>query len=95
MRLIDADALDRDGWSASRTYPKDNLTIVYETKKLTDFPTADVPDPVKHGKWVESGLVDVIECSECGWIKTEPYWNYCPNCGSKMDFGVDNGKSDL
>ena len=38
---VDAEKLEKDGWSASRTYPQDAKTMVYETKKLTDFPTTD------------------------------------------------------
>ena len=58
--------------------------------------TASDVAPVRHGRWEkQSGL---YSCSECG--KTCPYdvqadvieyWacNYCPNCGAKMDGGVD------
>lgn len=80
MRPIDADALI-----------KQRQFIVAETEGLCGdvvwvrdiqaIPTIEQ----KHGKWIESGLVDVIECSECGWIKTEPYWNFCPHCGASME----------
>ena len=53
-RYIDAEKLEKDGWSASRTYQQDAKTMVYETKKMTDFPTADVRENV-HGRWVENG----------------------------------------
>ena len=43
-KYIDAEKLEKDGWSASRTYQQDAKTMVYETKKMTDFPTADVPE---------------------------------------------------
>ena len=58
----------------------------------------DDVQPVKHGRWVESfeQIVDltykVKRCSICG--KTKPMkifghedclFNYCPNCGAKMD----------
>lgn len=59
-----------------------NNGLILAMNAVADVPTID---PVKHGKWIETGLVDVIECSECGWIKTEPYWNYCPHCGTRMD----------
>lgn len=61
MRLIDADALDRDGWSATRTYPKDNCTMVYETKKLTDFPAADVPDTNVGDAISRQAAIDAVE----------------------------------
>lgn len=50
-RYVDAEKLEKDGWSASRTYQQDAKTMVYETKKMTDFPTADV--------------VEVVRCKEC------------------------------
>lgn len=45
---------------------------------------------VRHGRWKQSKYYPhIIICDECG----EPYelsnsmehWNYCPNCGVKMD----------
>ena len=50
---------------------------------------ADVA-PVKHGEWLQT---NIFKCSECGY-SFEPegytaYFNYCPNCGAKMD-----GKDD-
>ena len=41
MRLIDADALEREGWSLHRTFQKDNVTMVYEMKKPYDFPAIE------------------------------------------------------
>lgn len=58
------------------------------------LPAADVV-PVVHGWWNADET-----CSLCGEKSTEGldatkwnYWlpNYCPNCGAKMDGGVDNG----
>lgn len=40
MRLIDADALEQMGYVLTRTYKKDKETMVYETKKLSDVPSA-------------------------------------------------------
>lgn len=45
-----------------------------------------LPETVKHGKWIY-GCV----CSVCGDAhgpknaKHAPYYNYCPNCGAKME----------
>lgn len=53
-------------------------------------PAADV-DPVVHGRWMESG--PLLECQFCGEIYSRlggnagELWNYCPNCGAKMDGG--------
>lgn len=62
---------------------------------------ADVQE-IKHGKWIESeddyyGFY-IIKCSLCReeWcfeveddVKSMNY-NYCPNCGAKMDGGNNN-----
>lgn len=54
---------------------------------------ADV-QTVKHGKWRFSGNYSPTKnwiCSECNGLVTMPvycwksYYNYCPNCGAKMD----------
>lgn len=40
MRLVDADALEREGWSLHRSYQQDKNTMVYETKSIVEIPTA-------------------------------------------------------
>ena len=61
----------------------------YDTKLIDEIPAADVA-PVVHGRWImhddEFGLT--CECSACH-IETMGDGNYCPNCGAKMDGGVD------
>ena len=47
MRLIDADALVRDGYVLHRTYQQDKKTMVYETKRIEDVPTVQI-EP----KWI-------------------------------------------
>lgn len=52
-------------------------------------------EPVRHGHWIEQevGNLDTYyTCSACKedfcLIEGEPsdnLWNYCPNCGAKMD----------
>lgn len=66
---------------------------------LASVPAADVV-PVVHGRWIESkehfylnnGCKEWINfyCSECDAPNNSPT-DYCPNCGAKMDGGVDNG----
>ena len=52
---------------------------------IESIPAADVA-PVVHGRW-ECGC----QCSVCGDrhgpynSRHKPYYNYCPNCGAKMD----------
>ena len=49
---------------------------------------------VVHGQWRYSG--PLLECQSCGEIYSRlggnagKLWNYCPNCGAKMDGGADN-----
>lgn len=55
---------------------------------------------VKHGRWIEVQRINptdrmaICECSNCGdtiWVYDgQRTWNYCPNCGAKMD-GGENG----
>ena len=53
-------------------------------------PAADMVE-VRHGEW-EMQKFPITMCSVCGALRnceTERGWNYCPNCGAKMD-----GKGD-
>ena len=45
------------------------------------IPSADVA-PIKHGRW--DCDMGGAWCSVCGEY-SEGEWNYCPNCGAKMD----------
>lgn len=57
-------------------------------------PAADVA-PVRRGQWKPAGFTFMgksMDCPECGYrIATSigRGWNYCPNCGAKME--VQNG----
>lgn len=61
------------------------------------IPAADVA-PVKHGRWKleenwETGYgVYVHVCTACNAITpvNVSRYKYCPNCGAKMDGGVDD-----
>ena len=55
--------------------------------------------PVVHGKWIDIGWNGDLyykingvgncwhewKCSRCNFISKGANWNYCPNCGAKMD----------
>ena len=67
------------------------LGMIYE------MPAADVA-PVRHGWWVHEHISEGyawVMCSECEEvihkILINKRLNYCPNCGAKMDGGVDDG----
>lgn len=62
---------------------------------VEDEPTVDAK-PVRHGKFIgteydgyadDSPVYYEWKCSECGCIfeDDEPTYNYCPNCGARMD----------
>lgn len=63
--------------------------------KIKAIPAADVA-PVWHGRWVSVPHKLARVCSVCN--RDEPYkfadidadvYDYCPNCGAKMDGGAD------
>ena len=52
-------------------------------------PAADVA-PVRHGRWIEKEKYTfgiMYDCSLCEdrILDNGHPWNYCPNCGAKMD----------
>ena len=77
-------------------YDADAITMS-GIKILNQFPAADVA-PVRHGRWVSVPHKLARVCSMCN--RDEPYkfadidadvYEYCPNCGAKMDGGAGNG----
>ena len=63
---------------------------------IEDAPAADVA-PVVHGRWVPTKAPFMNECEDCSVCGYRTVWghryNYCPNCGAKMD-GGDNDEAD-
>lgn len=60
---------------------------------LKAIPAADVA-PVRHGRWVEKEKYTfgiMYDCSLCEnrILDNGHPWNYCPNCGAKMEGGED------
>ena len=91
-----------DGLNNSDVYERfghDAIKIIAEVHYM---PAADVA-PVRHGQWLRSDddwdSLTSIRCSICGeeWCfemiddVTLLNYKYCPNCGTKMDGGADNG----
>ena len=77
-------------------YDADAITMS-GVKILNQFPSADVA-PVRHGRWVSVPHKLARVCSVCN--RDEPYkfadidadvYDYCPNCGAKMDGDAGNG----
>ena len=91
MRLIDADAL-------LKHMEKDPLFPLVERYGISGVieaqPTIDA-DPVRHGQWEhlwdsENGTYKG-RCTNCGFIHFfidghDAQYQYCPNCGAKMDY---------
>ena len=68
---------------------------------IASFPTADVVE-VRHGRWEDKTNISRaeveqrVDCSVCGqifWTTAVLSFNYCPNCGARMD-KEDNNDSD-
>lgn len=69
------------------------LTEDERVDEINRVPSADVVE-VRHGRWIELAMKGEYKCSVCGrgsksentfQLIPEVYWNYCPNCGAKMD----------
>ena len=81
----------------SRDYRREKGTI-QEAIKMVSFPeytpSADVA-PVRHGRWIlerePDGKPYCFHCSVCDddfhYIGITVAYDYCPNCGAKMDGG--------
>lgn len=66
----------------------DAIKIIAEVHYM---PAADVA-PVRHGRWVEKEKYTfgiMYDCSLCEnrILDNGHPWNYCPNCGARMDGG--------
>lgn len=88
-KYIDATKLEKDGWYMSRIHRSSLTEMVYETKKPTDFPDADVIE-MRRGRWVFETLdgtpgcrPTIMFCSKCGRVSIADY-SYCPGCGALM-----------
>ena len=60
-------------------------------RAIESIPASGV-EPVEHGRWIEQEKYTfgtMYDCSICGEriLDTGHSWNYCPNCGAKMDGG--------
>ena len=97
-RLIDADALkvsiDEHVYLVHHGFNETEYGCTqYGIHQIIDeAPTIDA-EPVRHGKWIKADSQQYFRkhypaftCSECGQRKdSQKTWNYCPNCGARMD----------
>lgn len=89
-RLIDIDAIKPIDFPSTEM---DGLDVV---RYLSTLPTVDAVDAVEvvHGRWEpRTDAIGFVRCSVChdcniydDWADGKK-WNYCPNCGAKMDGG--------
>lgn len=75
--------------------PDINLSCEKFEAAILKIQAADVA-PVRHGRWEEASDGDGIVCPFCRTdfctiIYDTEHFNYCPNCGAKMDGGIENG----
>lgn len=59
-------------------------------ERLKEYEDAADVAPVRHGRWIEDH--DYLKCPECSVMVKRDFtffdigdWNYCPNCGARMD----------
>lgn len=68
MRLIDADALEKEGWSLHRTIRVDKNTSEYQTMPLANVPdiyTGECDDAVNRSDLLRTARQEIIHCREC------------------------------
>jgi hypothetical protein len=84
VRLIDADKYPCQTCNVSHCYQNCEKFVEWFNN------TVDAV-PVVHGRWD-----DECRCTACGWYGDDIYkrlalsFDYCPNCGAKMDLEVKN-----
>ena len=83
IRFIDLS----DGRGLCRVIMEDDFK-----KAIKEMPKGIIADvaPVRHGRWVEKEKYDfgiMYDCSLCEdrILDNGHPWNYCPNCGAKME----------
>ena len=99
-KYIDAELLKKILKPIEWGTPDERWIPEHEIGAMLDyFPAADVVE-VRHGKWewnesiktedMDGWFIDEqgYVCSECGFIGVDNF-NYCPNCGSRMDLDGD------
>lgn len=94
-RYIDADKID---WRMIKLINSNvaDEHMIYQARKLVAYqPTVDVVEVV-HAEWIKNWEIGYSACSHCGkgylWedYKGVADWEYCPNCGARMDGGRDD-----
>ena len=74
----------------SKDFHTRDLMLLNFEQYVTLMSAADVAE-VRHGEWgIEiTEYSNCMICSECNFGYPHIDFNYCPNCGAKMDLGDD------
>ena len=92
--LIDANVLIESLENIAKN-TVENFTVI-ATTLYSAIDVVKVQKPVDalevvHGRWEKTEYHGFLRCSECKdayvadeWVE-DGKWNYCPNCGAKMD----------
>ena len=71
-------------------YDMGYVDAVDRIEEWLELNTVDAVEVV-HGRWEQAEYHGFLRCSECKdvyiddtWV-ADGKWNYCPNCGAKMD----------
>ena len=97
MRLIDADEIR---WVDH--YDSDGNLSKYKVAFSDEMPPTVDAVPARHGKWTRENNYGTWKCSECGCKvhRSNPLkgniwnYNYCPNCGARMDEERDSDHAE-
>ena len=89
---IDREELLTHQYNASHSNWPQLAEMVVGVEDIEDAPAADV-SPVVHGRWEyipqTLNTLSQFRCPFCRWWSLDPSidgaYNYCPNCGAKMD----------
>ena len=84
MRMIDAEQAKRATYEEVFWTESEQAVVRHFLAKL---PKVDAVEVV-HGRWIDVALrytQTKEKCSVCGGIVYAHGFNYCPNCGAKMD----------
>lgn len=83
QEAIDALGEEPDIWNDTEEEWAYRNAWVEHIAAVKALPSADRPT----GKWIYNdklGTFKIFTCSVCG-INMEAEWDYCPNCGAKME----------
>lgn len=94
QRLIDADAVV-SGVKNRRIGQNDVIKFEHSIISMLHMMQTIDAEPVRHGKWIKCDEdkwehIYALRCSKCNGgyhlsHETTTAWNYCPNCGARMD----------